>query len=186
MPCTGFLQYSSCFDDYKDVVKRNCATFDLSYKEQGIHDLYMKYRKTKKVGFRHGGFCVTFYTSDVDIIKEIQKFVPKQVQVYEADTPPDNVRYLARPKYAYRTYLRTARMSKESIQCLENFCNNYSSQINMCGSLKRSLDAKHWFHRSASWMYNSYFIEYNDEQLQSLLYLTCSECIGKTFKMEKK
>jgi hypothetical protein len=110
------------------------------------------------------------------------------LKVHEAVTPPEKVMYFAKePKYKYRVYLKSKRVSDSLIDSLSGFCDTYKDKnINVSNGLIKFINSEHWKRRIYSYLNNSFFIEFNDDSMITIMHLMMSECIGKTYKLEKR
>ena len=158
---------------------------EAKYRE--LFDFYKKYMDNKEVTFLRDYDSLGFYTSNQVILNELQ-VLNLGLRVYEAIPPPDKIMYFANePQYKYRVYLKSKRVSESLIDSLSGFCDTYKDKgINVSSGILRFIDSEHWKHRFYSYLNNSFFIEFNDDSMITIMHLMMGECLGKTYKLEKR
>lgn len=156
-------------------------------KYRSVFDFYKKYADNKEITFLREYDSLGFYTSSESILNELL-VLNLGLKVNEAVVPPDKVMYFAKdPQYKYRVYLKSKRVSDSLIDSLSGFCDTYKDKnINISSGLTNFIDSEHWKKRFYSYLSNSFFIEFNDESMITIMHLIISECIGKTYKLEKR
>jgi hypothetical protein len=156
---------------------------------ENVIAFHQKYQGTKQVtflksGFSHHGF--TMYTNDVSILEELEN-IHYDIIITEAVTPPAEIMYFAKPpKYKYRVYLKSNKISVELNETLKNFHLKYHDKgdIWLSGGLTWYLTYKR--RTTYSYLPSSAFIDYNDEQTLTLMHLLFGECLRKSYKLEKR
>jgi hypothetical protein len=149
-------------------------------------DFYTKFNNNKEVTFLHDSI-LGVYTSNVDIIQEILK-IDSKLEVYEAITPPQKTMYFAKePKYKYRVYLRSMRATESLIKSLDDFRNTYDNNgVYLSGGLVSFINTSNWRKRFNSYLHGGFFIDFNENSMLTFMHLLIGECIGKTYKLEKR
>lgn len=184
------LTYSRTYDEFEKRLSNIGYAIEVNYggsKYRKLFDFYKKYMDNKEVTFLRDYGFLGFYTSNEDILNELM-VLNLGLKVYEAVTPPTKVLYFARePQYKYRVYLKAKRVSEPLIDSLIGFCDTYKDKgINISSGLIRFMDSKHWKKRFYSYLNSSFFIDFNDDSMITIMHLMMSECIGKTFKLERR
>jgi len=149
---------------------------------------YKKYNNTKKVTFLHSWDFLGMYTSDETIINELLA-LNLGLKIQEAVIPPEKTMYFANePQFKYRMYLKSKKVSDTLMDSLSGIVDRYtdSSTIHFSDGLTKFINSKHWKHRTYSYLNNSHFIEFNEDTMITILHLVVGECLGKTYKLEKR
>jgi hypothetical protein len=185
-----YLKNSRTYQDFANRVFSNRLTkpnTDLESRYRTVFDFYKKYMDNTEVTFLRYYDYLGFYTSNETIIHELL-VMNLGLKVHEAIAPPDKIMYFANePQYKYRVYLKSKRVSDSLIDSLSGFCDTYKDKnINVSNGLIKFINSEHWKRRIYSYLNNSFFIEYNDDSMITIMHLMMSECIGKTYKLEKR
>ena len=154
-------------------------------------------KKSKTATVRIEGDIASIFSNDLDLLKTLE-FIGCPVDYTEVDdTIISGVKYFVKePKYKYRIYLKSKRVTDEFRTKLQNFIQRYENTdtiIVPSGSLTRWLSDDHSYIRG-SWAYSwnkmwtssNYFIDYNDESTITLFSLMFSGLISKSYKLEKR
>jgi hypothetical protein len=148
---------------------------------------YNKYKdKKQEVTFLRSGYShsvFTMYTNDVSILEELVD-ISKDTEIIEAVTPPSEVMYFAKePTYNYRVYLKSKLVSPETINCLRTFHMNNQDK----GKVWLSNGISQFLGRTKrGYLPTGCYIDFNDEQTLTQLYLLFGECLRKSYKLEKR
>jgi hypothetical protein len=185
-----YLKNSRTYQDFANRVLSNRLTkpsTDLESRYRTVFDFYKKYMDNTEVTFLRYYDYLGFYTSNETIIHELL-VMNLGLKVHEAIAPPDKIMYFANePQYKYRVYLKSKRVSDSLIDSLSGFCDTYKDKnINVSNGLIKFINSEHWKRRIYSYLNNSFFIEFNDDSMITIMHLMMSECIGKTYKLEKR
>lgn len=140
---------------------------------------------------------INFYTNDISIINELlvqlsdevalsDKLVPPYYDLYRVIDNPKTDRsviYLVDPKYRYRIYFKWGKTTETQREDLINFIE--SNDI-VC-----SVAFEHWvkkrLHKNYShYLWDNYFIEFNNEMLVTLLSLKFDGLVRKICNVEKR
>lgn len=117
-----------------------------------------------------------FYTNDLKLIRELTKFsFVKELQQTEATVtlPRGSIRILSSPN-RYRSYFRGKRLTEQQRENLATFITN-NLEIRISPAFKEWLDRK-W----GTWVRDTYFIDYDNEYVLTMLGLVCNDVIRKT------
>ena len=148
--------------------------------------------QTKNLGLRIEGSTVTLYSTDLQVLTDIQKMIGDRYTCdYTMVQLSDfiGVKYFVRkPKHNYRVYLKSKRVEGSfAIDLHELFKKN--KKLHPCLSLKEwakgSINSN-----QVSWRYRfssaTHFIDYDDESMLSYLALMYGNMLGKRYKLEKR
>lgn len=126
---------------------------------------------------------ISFYSNDLDLLKEVWTFSPKSC-IGEVTLMPAGVMTFAKePIYQYRTYLVNRKIESSSKEELVDFVKR-TLGVEPSGSLDR------WLGRAARYSHDyssdKYFLSYDDPGILTILGLICPKIIGKSYKLEKR
>lgn len=157
------------------------------------------YRKHKnddvtflRSGYSHNVF--SFYTNDISMLEEIADICP-EVEFTRAIPPPDKVMYFSKePPYQYRVYLKSKRVESELISTLTNFLQNNQATTHRSGGLgffliRHNLRGQGQYTNNLppyGYLPNNCFIDFQEEQTLTLMHLLFSDCLRKSYKLEKR
>jgi hypothetical protein len=193
LPGARYLKWKQNFDKFiKQLTERgyldehDCNDVVLLDFYKKVMDFYDEFKSNKEVTFLHDGI-LGVYTSNVDIIQKILKIDPT-MKVYEAVTPPQKIMYFAKePKYKYRVYLKSTRATESLIKSLDDFCKTYDNKgVYLSKGLVSFIYTSNWRKRFSSYIHSGFFIDFNDNSMLTFMHLIMGECLGKTYKLEKR
>lgn len=146
--------------------------------------------KDRKHTVRMEGNVAAVFSNDLNFLKQVDTF-GCNVDYTEVDTSvPESTRYFVKePKYKYRIYLKSKRVTDKIKQDLSKFFNRYENTgtvIVPSPALTRWLNGdqrKYWYSNYSS---SHFFIDYNDESTSSLISLMFGELIKSRLKLEKR
>lgn len=130
---------------------------------------------------------VSVYGNDLELLKTLETIGPEvsYTQIIQQGDP--DVLLRNNPNYQYRTYFKSRTLPDEFHDEIGKFLSAYSQSITPCGSLKKwafKLDPKcQW---KKKYLEASFFIEYDNESLRTLLALNFDKYLGKTYKVEQR
>lgn len=141
--------------------------------------------RNKHCSVRTEGRRVSVFSNDLALIKTIEAINPGLKYDYTKAivSQYSGVKLFSRePKYKYRVYLKSTRISEQLRTELRDFFDK-NKNLSCSNSFKK------WFKKSSMWRQHwlsaTYSIDYNDESTISYLMLMYSDIIGKKFKLEK-
>lgn len=158
-----------------------------------IIENYLKWIETnkKEVSVRIENSKIGIYSNNLDLLKTLENFV--QYVTYtkaESVITTDGIKYFVRsPKHSYRVYLKNKGLSGTEISDFKELLQRYEDQLYPSKSLKFWLDRTTKYSNmnfKVTYMYGSNYIEYDNPSLLSILYLSCSTIISKSYKLEKQ
>jgi hypothetical protein len=148
---------------------------------------YMIYRDTmpkEKFMARISGDSVSVFANDLSMFNYLQSIDPKMT-VTKADVLETDKMYFKRePKYKYRTYFKARRMPKDFTENVVNLKDMYSS-LHFCPGLLRALFYKTPYN-PYRYMHGSFYVEYNDEKMLTILSMWFTTMLGKTYSCEQE
>lgn len=194
LPGTRCLKWSRNFDQFIMLLNKGNYLDKHELNDDVLLDFYKKvmtfhtqFFGNKEVTFLHEN-NMGVYTSSLDIIQEVLNIDPT-FKVYEVVAPPQKIMYFAKePKYKYRVYLKSKRVSDSLINSLTDFRNTYNNNkgVYISEGLMRFINTSLWKKRFYSYLHGSFFIDFNDDSMLTFMHLLMGECLGKTYKLEKR
>lgn len=151
-----------------------------------------KNKKDKKVLVRIEGEVASIFSNDLNVLKTLESIDGLDNLKYsEIDICVESgVKYFVHePKYKYRVYFKSRHVEEKFRENLAKFIDRYkatNTTIVPCTSLRKWLsnDLKHnWYSRFCS---SHYFIDFNDEGVNSLISIMFGDMIKARFKLEKR
>ena len=150
---------------------------------ENLFNLEKKYKIKQDFTFRREGCFCNVYTSNINVIKDVLSFYPS-AEITKVDLAPTGIKYFKKdPPATYRAYMTNNRMSPEF-------------KLEMLEYLKRTPDVRpsnafytylhrvnHHYH---VWLWDTYFVDYDDDKNLMMMTLMFPGMIGKKYKLEKK
>jgi hypothetical protein len=167
-------------DEYYDDDYWNSINFDSIEK-------YLVYRDTmpkSKFVTRISGDTISVFSNDLSMFNYLYSIDP-YLQITQAHVLEMGKMYFKRkPKYKYRTYFKSRRMPKDFTENVLSLKNTYSS-LHFCPALLRALFYKTPYN-PYRYMHGSFYVEYNDESMLSILGMWFSNMLSKTYTCEQE
>lgn len=138
----------------------------------------------EKCMYRIQGDSVSFFSNDISLLETLS-VLDENIKYFMAEcyANPDIMYFKKEPKYSYRTYFRGKRMPKDFSDNVRTLQGMYSS-LNFSKGLFTSLFHNNW--HAFRYMHGSYFVEYNDEQMLTILSMWFPDMLAKTYKLAKE
>lgn len=138
----------------------------------------------EKCMYRIQGNFVSFFSNDLNLLDSLksidEKCTFREVVVYET---PNTLFFKKQPKYKFRTYFKGKRMPKDFSDNVKNLQSMYSS-LHFSKGLFTRLFQNNW--HQYRYMHGSYFVEYNDEKMHTILAFWFPDMLAKTFSLAKE
>lgn len=126
---------------------------------------------------------VSFFSNDLSLLETLESIDPK-LKITEVISYDNNYLYFKKqPKYKFRTYFRSKRMPKDFSENIVSLKDMYKS-LNFSKGLFTSLFHNNW--HPYRYMHGSYFVEYNDEQMLTILSMWFPNMLAKTYVLAKE
>jgi alpha-N-acetylglucosamine transferase len=133
--------------------------------------------------YRIQGDNVSFFSNDLALLHTLDSIDPTP-KYYEAKClNPDTMYFKKNPKHKYRTYFKGKRMPKDFSDNVRTLQEMYKS-LNFSKAIFTSLFHNNW--HPFRYMHGSYFVEYNDEQMHTILAMWFPDMLAKTYICEKE
>ena len=170
--------------NYEPIILLNEEDYDRIIK---IANFKNKFDQYDKATTRTENNKIVFYCSDIALFKGIEEIDPEYV-ITEAELLPSGVRYMAKqPKYKYRVYLKGIRIERSVKDELLDY-------IKRTPNLEPSSSFNSWLKPTSNLTYrhnhvylqSTYFIDYDEPSVLTMLYLLFPGILGKSYKLEKR
>jgi hypothetical protein len=133
---------------------------------------------------RISGDSVSVFANDLNMFNYLNSIDPK-FTITKAEVLEHGKLYFKRiPKYKYRTYFKARRMPKDFSENVLNLKDTYAS-LRFCPALLRALFYKSNYN-PYRYMHGSFYVEYNDEQMLTILAMWFTNMLGKTYTCEQE
>lgn len=138
-----------------------------------------------KCMLRIQGDTVSFFSNDIsllDTLKSIDKNVSYfKAEVYKADT----IFFSKNPKFKYRTFFKGKRCPDDFFSNVIEFCNRYP-KANVSRGLQALAHNRRKNYTRFIYLHSSYYVDYNDESMISILHMLFPNMVGKTYSLAKR
>jgi hypothetical protein len=144
-----------------------------------------EYKKETIIRIEYDTFAV--FSNDLELLKTLEEINGKIVYT-EANVIAPGVKFFKnKPKHDYRIYLKGIRLDSNKVDEICSFVDNYKNR----DSVKISNALVHAVANGRininRWMHNSYYIDYNDESMLTLLRLVFPGILSsKIYKLESE
>lgn len=138
----------------------------------------------EKCMYRIQGDRVSFFSNDLSLLETLSCISDNiKYTTIECFGTPDIMYFKKEPKYKYRTYFRSKRIPKDFSDNVRNLKNMYAA-LNFSKGIFTSLFHNNW--HPYRYIHGSYFVEYNDEQMITILGMWFPDMLAKTYKLAKQ
>lgn len=149
----------------------------------GLIYFKQKYKNTDVVTFRNEGNSCAIYTSDINILNEVASFAPYAACAKVSLMPAGVMVFKRNPPAKYRAYLSNKQMPIDfKTDMLEYLAR--TPDITPSSSFYTYLQRANY--RYATYLWDKYYVDYNDDKNLMMMTLMFPGMIGKTYKLEKK
>jgi hypothetical protein len=140
------------------------------------------YRENNK--FRLEGDRITFFSNDLALIEQFQSLANSAL-ITEAVVTHGVKLFKNTPPAKFRSYLKTTRIESE-------FRSEFVKYLERTDGLRPNNPFLRCLYPQSSWgykyiwIYDHYFIDYDDPSMLTYMHLMFPNVLGKTYKLEKK
>ena len=151
---------------------------------ENVLNLEQKYKIKQDFTLRREGNNCCIYTSNKKLLTEVLSFAP-DAKVDQVVLMPTGVLVFKRePPAKYRAYMSNRKMPLD-------FKEDFIEYMNRTPDIRPSNAFYTYLHRSSNghyppWLWDKYYIDYDDEKNLMMMTLMFPGMIGKKFKLEKK
>ena len=149
------------------------------------------HKNSGDITVRTQGNGVSVFSNDLELLKDLST-IYSNTEFSKVDllsTPASGVKYFAKePKYQYRVMIKNIKIKTETLSDLQSLLARYD-----CTVMRPSKSFAKWISRVNKWslstqfyIYGSFFIDYNDPSMLTIMHLSASGIFGKSYKLEKR
>jgi hypothetical protein len=165
----------------------------LSDNELASIDKYLTWvnKNSESVTIRVQGNGVSVFSNDLSLLKTLTNIYPS-TEFSQADliaNPVTGIKYFVnQPKYQHRVMVKNIKIKSETLSDIQDLFARYDDTV-----MRPSRSFTKWLNRVNKWplntqfyIYGSFYIDYNDPSVLTLMHLTLSDIFGKSYKLEKR
>lgn len=145
-----------------------------------VFRLKKRLKKLKGVSFRKEKDSLSLYSNDLEVLKSLARGF-KNVSFFSAKVSPKGVKYFKRkPPAAFRMYAKPVQLSspQEKLDLKEYLEDCAAKPSYSFSSFLRG-------NENYLWLHSTFSIDFNDEQMITILGLKFPEVMGKIYKLRK-
>ena len=136
--------------------------------------------KKQNIRQRTEGDKLSLFFNDITEVTDFKSNFPASfpITTYESivSNEPKVKFFMRKPKFKFRAYMKTKRVTIQEKKELEDFLENASFELKLSSSLNR------WFKLSrSSFLFSNFYFDFNDELAQTYLALSMSDYIEKYY-----
>jgi len=131
------------------------------------------------------------FSNDLSLLQTLTSIYPS-TQFSKVDllaTPVAGIKYFVnQPKYQHRVMIKNSKIKSETLSDILELFDRYDDTV-----MRPSKSFLKWLYRVNKWplnaqvyIYGSFYIDYNDPSVLTLMHLTLSDIFGKSYKLEKR
>jgi hypothetical protein len=191
LPGVRYSYYCSSIEDYRKKIKRNkIEPWNSSRSYDNIDyiamEKFINWRNENKkdliVRIEYDTFSV--FSNDLESLKTLVEI--GEVRFTEATVVAPGVKFFKeKPNYNYRIYLKGVRLDSDRADQIRSFVDNYKDRpnINISKALVNAVSCGKIL--SKRWIHNSYYIDYTEESMLSILRLVFPGVLSsKIYKLD--
>jgi hypothetical protein len=138
-----------------------------------------------KCMLRIQGDTVSFFSNDISLLDTL-KSIDKNVSYFEAEVyKADTIYFSKNPKFKYRTFFKGKRCPDDFFSNIIEFCNRYP-KANVSRGLQALAHNRRKNYTRFIYLHSSYYVDYNDESMISILHMLFPNMVGKTYSLAKR
>jgi hypothetical protein len=131
------------------------------------------------------GDTVSFFSNDISLLDTL-KSIDKNVSYFEAEVyKADTIFFSKNPKFKYRTFFKGKRCPDDFFSNVIEFCNRYP-KANVSRGLQALAHNRRKNYTRFIYLHSSYYVDYNDESMISILHMLFPNMVGKTYSLAKR
>jgi len=148
-------------------------------------------KHSESVTIRVQGNGVSVFSNDLSLLKTLANIYPSTrfSKVDLLATPVAGIKYFVnQPKYQHRVMIKNSKIKSETLSDILELFDRYDDTV-----MRPSKSFLKWLYRVNKWplnaqvyIYGSFYIDYNDPAVLTLMHLTLSDIFGKSYKLEKR
>jgi hypothetical protein len=141
--------------------------------------------KKEKCMIRIQGDTVSFFSNELNLLETLVSIDHKlsfyQVKVLASDT----LYFTKTPKHKHRTFFKGKRCSEDFLKNVIEFAQRYPAS-KVSGGLLNFASRRRNSYTNFMYMHGSYYVDYDDPSMLSILHMLFPGMIAKTYSLEKR
>jgi hypothetical protein len=138
-----------------------------------------------KCMLRIQGDTVSFFSNDISLLDTL-KSIDKHTSYFEAEVHKSDTIYFSKsPKFKYRTFFKGKRCPEDFFTNVIEFCNRYP-KTNVSRGLQALAHNRRKNYNKFIYLHSSFYVDYNDESMVSILHMLFPNMVGKTYSLDKR
>jgi hypothetical protein len=138
-----------------------------------------------KCMLRIQGDTVSFFSNDISLLDTL-KSIDKHTSYFEAEVYKSDTLYFSKsPKFKYRTFFKGKRCPEDFFSNIIEFCSRYPN-ANVSRGLQSLAHNRRRNYSKFIYLHSSFYVDYNDESMVSILHMLFPNMVGKTFSLDKR
>jgi len=134
--------------------------------------------------YRVQGNMVSFFSNDIELLKTLDVLDSNTKYSMAKVEQTDVLYFKTDPKYKYRTFFKGRKMPTDFQDNVENLQKMYGDKLHFSPGMVRMINK---YSRSPyRYMHTSYYIDYDDEGMRTILALWFGDLLAKTFSCKKQ
>jgi len=151
-------------------------------------EFFIRWRNTHKkdtiIRIEYDTFAV--FSNDLELLRTLEEINTYNIEYTEANVIAPGVKFFKnKPDYDYRIYLKGIRLDNDKVDQISSFVESYKDRdsVKISGALVNAV--RNGRIAASRWMHNSYYIDYNEESMLTLLRLVFPGILSsKIYKLE--
>lgn len=134
--------------------------------------------------YRIEGNKVSFFSNDIELLKSLTE-IDNNPKYAMADVQETDVLYFKKePRYKYRTFFKGKKYHSDFPEQIDDLKAMYKDNIKFSPGMVRSINR--YPGSSYRYMHTSYYVDYNDQSMLTILSLWFGGYLGKTYSLKKE
>lgn len=128
---------------------------------------------------------VSFFSNDLSLLKTLEN-IDTKLKLYKVQALDVETLYFAKePRYKYRTFFKSKRVYEDFYKNVLEFVERYPNAKVSPGLIQYAIIRKTSYSKFM-YMHGSYFIEYDDSSMVTILHMLFPGMMGKTYSLAKR
>lgn len=134
--------------------------------------------------YRIQGDNISFFSNDLDLLYTLTVIDPKAKFSKAYIQAADVIYFKKEPKFKFRTFFKGKKCSTEFPEQINDLMSMYKDKIHFSPGMVRMINR--YPNTPYRYMHTSYYVDYNDPGMLSIIGLWFGEYLGKTYSLQKE